>query len=219
MAAAQLMMTTKLFTFLLGLAGAAAAQTYDAAINQLRSTASFHYAIPPARALKDQILAAPTVSNMEVQFAESVVLATTPPETAMTARLALLAQMAAKGNLNAAARRKVLTGDYTGWTAELVQAAPVSATIAAGGPFATAEFQLLVFNTLADTDASSLAWQKLFKKRRAQLPLQQQLELTFVWKQKMLALPDRNAEQNAFMASLSADLMALSLQLQNTPQP
>jgi hypothetical protein len=76
-------------------------------------------------------------------------------------------------------------------------------------PQAPPEFKLQVWNILQNRSAHDC--RVFFKAYRATLPKATQVEVTQRQKDILLALPARNAKTNAWLAEVSADLVALQL--------
>lgn len=206
-------------TLVLLLAGVinAFGQTHEAAITALETAEGVKYAIgnttvtpsQAAIALKDQILQENAVSDKEAVFVMFVLKCLGAFEGEQ--RTAMLTTLAAKGSVRAQALLKLKNGTFDGWTAQMVKILPDGACIMALRPSAPPEFEALVFNTLRETPWPIPNWIKFFKEYRDSLPKEQQIAVTAELKAVLLAVPIRSDAANAFLASLSADLVALQL--------
>lgn len=184
------------------------AQTHDAAIDTLKATEGFQYTSPAAIALKDQILAESAVSEKEATF---VIVVVNRNDGTREAREAALTALAAKGSIRSQALLKVMNRSNDGWTPDMVILAPEGACRLAMADEAPEAFRLLVFDTLRQTDITAPPWQAFFKKYRSGLPKAQQVAVTAALKDRLIARSNRGDAANAFLASLSADLVALQL--------
>ena len=100
---------------------------------------------------------------------------------------------------------------HDGWTPDMIILAPEGACRLAMMDAAPESFQLLVFDTLRQTSIAAAPWQAFFKRYRSELPKAQQIAVTAALKDRLIARPNRGDAANAFLASLSADLIALQL--------
>jgi hypothetical protein len=109
--------------------------------------------------------------------------------------------------------------DVEGWTPEMVYQNAEAAARLAFMPESTDQFRDFVWNVMVDPTKPIVAAQgpylmRLFKQRRSALPLAEQIAVTQKQKELLLALPSRNNNANAWLAEMSADLIALSLEQQ-----
>jgi hypothetical protein len=116
----------------------------------------------------------------------------------------------------AAAIVKFADKDSAGWTPEMVRAQTGPAAWLALMPSASDEFRDFVWGIVTDptnpiSAARGAQLMKFFKQRRSALPVQEQIALTQQQKELLLAMPARNNSANAWLAEMSADLIALSL--------
>jgi len=183
-------------------------QTHDAAIDTLKATEGFQYTSPAAITLKDQILAESAVSEKEAKFAISVV---NSADGTVEAREAALTALAAKGSIRSQALLKVMARSHSGWTPDMIILASEGACRLAMMDAAPEAFRLLVFDTLRQTGVTAPPWQAFFKRYRSELPKPQQIAVTAALKDRLIARPNRGDAANAFLASVSADLVALQL--------
>ena len=78
-------------------------------------------------------------------------------------------------------------------------------------PTASAEFKAQAWTILQSRPASGQFAKQFFKSYRATLPKPEQFAATQRQKEILLATPDRNERQNAWLAEVSADLIAMQL--------
>lgn len=115
------------------------------------------------------------------------------------------------------AAASVRLGEWSsaGWTAEMVKESFGAAAMVAAHPNATDEFRKLVWDNMPPVATTGgPAGIGFFKKFRASLPKDQQLLATQQQKDGLLALPIRSERDNAWLAEVSADLVALQLDQQ-----
>lgn len=187
------------------------AQTHESEIFTLRNAPGFSYSSPTSVALKDSILTETAVSATEVMFVRQVLRKT---NASAEASALVITALADKGSLWAQAHIKAAGDVVTGWTQGLVLANPVAACKLALRSADSADeiaFKTLVFTTLQGSPFTSPQRIAAFKAYRAALPAEQQIIVTGQLKAVLLAVPVRSDVQNAFLASLSADLIALQL--------
>lgn len=185
------------------------AQSHEAAIKTLTGTEGFTYDSAEAVSLKNTILSQEVAASpLETNFAITVVEAVDPTPAAKQAALTTLA---AKGSVRAMAVLKIHSQDYSGWTADMVLNALPGVLNAVKKPQTPAPFKQLVFDTLVQTPHAAPAWQRFFKAHRDNLPKDEQIAVSKQVKDRLLAMPNRGEQANAFLASVSADLIALQL--------
>jgi hypothetical protein len=170
---------------------------------------NFNPASPEAVAIKDAILAQDQISASGGLIVRRVTLATEGTQ----AWHALINQNEAKGPFFAA-EKKGLNNEFTGWTEELVKNGLGAATRLALDSKAPQDLKELVWNFSQANPASSPQAKRFFKSYRSTLAKQDQLAATANQKELLLAVPVRNDNQNAWLAEVSADLIALSLDQQ-----
>jgi len=111
---------------------------------------------------------------------------------------------------------KFADGDVEGWTPEMVYQNAEAAAHLALRPESTNQFRNFVWDVMIDPTKPVVAAQgkflmQFFKERRSALPLAEQIAVTQKQKELLLALPIRNDNANAWLAEISADLIALQI--------
>ena len=184
------------------------AQTHEAAINGLKSQQGFSPSSEASITLKNTIMAEAAVSDKEALFVVTVLRHTGASREDI---LAAWEDLAAKGSVLAHAAHKAHSDDFTGWTPEMMSIGKASAAQLANNPNAPDEFKSAVFAAIRQHGFAHPQWVKFFKSYRAAMPKAQQLAVTAAEKDALIARPNRDDAANAFLASLSADLVALQL--------
>ena len=97
----------------------------------------------------------------------------------------------------------------SGWTDDVLAARPELAATLAMRPGATPQFKADVWEVFMTRSAHGC--RPFFKAYRSTLPKAAQIEATQKQKDLVLAIPTRDAAANAWLAEISADLVALQL--------
>jgi hypothetical protein len=171
---------------------------------------NYDWSSEAAQAVEAALLAKEEISNEELSFLLSALVG---PEPARIPRLseAQLATLRAKGDPTVTARFKaMLDRDTTGWTSEALKL--VGPKVASLGTAETPEFNALVIE--AFLNSAIPPYKRLFKLYRSTLDLAAQIALTAQAKDALLAVAGRTPQQDAWLAELSADLIALQLDAQ-----
>lgn len=184
------------------------AQTHEAAILALKTQEGASPASDASIALKTAIMAEDAVSDKEALFVISVLRHT---RASRAESLAAWQALAAKGSVLAQAAHKTYANDFTGWTPEMMSIGKAFAAQLANSPDAPDDFRSAVFAAVRQRGFAHPQWVRFFKSHRAAMPKAQQLAVTAAEKDALLAVPVRGDMQNAVLASLSADLIALQL--------
>jgi hypothetical protein len=160
-----------------------------------------------ATALKDAALALDTLSNDEWD----IVLGWHWANGQMAAFTnTVLPAIAPKSPRAAAVLKGRVTFDATGWTDAMLTEGKEPAFELAMRPSTPQAFKTEVWNRMQGRVIEGPE-RGFWKAQRAVLPKQAQLALTAQQKDLLLAVPTRTDEQNAWLAEVSADLIALSL--------
>lgn len=165
---------------------------------------------PEAIAIRDSIVASDTITRAEA----NIVAGVTKANEGQDAYISLFRNIAnsskrGEGAAMAHAVIKHLERDLSGWTEEMMTLRPDLAASLATHPQATPEFQDRAWAIVKNQGAHSS--RRFFKWYRAKLPKAEQIEVTRRQKEFMLAIPTRNEAANAWLAEISADLIALQL--------
>ena len=169
-------------------------------------------ASPEAIALRNEIMAAPSITVTESVIVAEVEKARGGADAYMAAfREIAASSKTGDGVTRARANVKFWDNDMTGWTDEMVAARYDLASILANRPAATPEFRNQVWSVLKSRSAALPACRALFKAQRATLTKAEQIEVTRTQKELLLAIPTRGPASNAWLAEISADLVALQL--------
>jgi hypothetical protein len=167
-----------------------------------------------ALALKNQILAGSTISKMESVIVAEVETAHGGADVYKAAFRAIAASSkTGDGVTRARATVKFWDGDTIGWTDEMVASRYDLACALASRPTASTEFKNQVWSVLKTRSAHPGGCRAFFKAQRATLPKAEQIEVTRTQKELLLAIPTRDAAANAWLAEISADLVALQLDI------
>ena len=167
-------------------------------------------ASPEAIAIKDSIMAGATITRNEV-----FIVAASPKPTAATLpirrRSARLpeAPRAARAFPGRGHPSSIWDGDMSGWAEDILAARPELAATLAMRPGATPQFKADVWAVFMTRSAHGC--RPFFKAYRSTLPKAAQIEATQKQKDLVLAIPTRDAAANAWLAEISADLVALQL--------
>lgn len=175
---------------------------------RLAQGTNFSAALPEAIAIKDGIVAQDAISQREADIVLSVLDATGSREQRNAAILPWVGK-----SPRLAAVAKTASRDYDGWTPEMFSqglgwAMWMSSRDAAPQEFRDATWAAFVAAPIIPKEKSHM---KFFKSYRATRPKAEQLAVTAQQKELLLAVPTRTAEQNAWLAEVSADLIALQL--------
>jgi hypothetical protein len=173
---------------------------------QTAGHANYDWSSEAAQAVEAALLAKEEISNVELNFLLSALVG---PEGVRTSRLSesQVAALRAKGPVAAAFFKYVFDGDTTGWTSEALKL--VGPAVAILGTAETPEFNALVIETFLHS--AHPRYKRLFKLYRSTLDRAAQIALTAQAKDALLAVAGRTPQQDAWLAELSADLIALSL--------
>jgi hypothetical protein len=167
--------------------------------------ANFSPTSAEAVAIKDAILAQDQISKNETYIVQHVLMDGTG-DWNDEARAVVRAN-ASKSPMFAA-RVKFWDKDPTGWTQEMIEESAGLAYGTASLPTASPEFKAQVWEVAKNERGGAT---KFFKTYRSTLPKAEQIAATEQQKAIMLAITQRSEKQNAWLAEISADLIALSL--------
>lgn len=168
-------------------------------------------ASPEATVIVDAILAAPTITKKELGIADKVIRKNKGEAAVIKNTRAIAASgKGGKGVLAAKAMVKKLDGDPSGWTAEMVANTQNKALTVIYRTKGNQKLQDLVWADLQRTSAAGFG-RKFWKAYRATLPQAEQIAATKRQKEVLLAISDRDDAANAWLAAVSADLIALQL--------
>jgi hypothetical protein len=171
-------------------------------------------ASPEALALKNQILASPTLTVVESVIVAEVETARGGIEAYKAAFRAIAASSkTGDGVTRARANVKFWDGDTNGWTDEMFEIRPELASALAVRPTTTPDFKNRLWSVVKNRSAHNGACRAFFKAQRATLTKAEQIEVTRTQKELLLAIPTRDAAANAWLAEISADLVALQLDI------
>ncbi len=106
---------------------------------------------------------------------------------------------------------KYWDGDTTGWTDAMIRARLDSAIQLASNAPEINEFSRNVWIVMSERPALSFHAKRFFKKFRATLTKEEQIVITTKQKNMLISLSNRTPEVNAWLAEISADLIALQL--------
>jgi hypothetical protein len=169
-------------------------------------------ASPEAIAIKDGILAGATITRTEIFAVASITRANGGEEAYRTAfRTIAGSNKSGAGVSWARACVKFWDGDMSGWTEDILAARPELAGTLAMRPGATPQFKADVWAAFLTRSAHNC--RPFFKAYRSTLPKAAQIEVTRTQKELLLAIPTRDAAANAWLAEISADLVALQLDI------
>ena len=161
-----------------------------------------------AGAIKARIEPLPAFSDVEAYFLIRWLIANYPT---WEERFPVMAAWDGKC-ANFTAQLKEWRKETTGWTPELIKANDgLFALRCAKLDNASPEFRAAVFDVLRAKLLSDRERQSYFKWYRASLPAPDQIAATQEQKAMLLAKLNRNEAENAWLAEVSADLIALQL--------
>jgi hypothetical protein len=167
---------------------------------------------PEAAAIKDSIMAQGAITKAEVWIVADVAKANGGAPAYQVAFRAIVAgNKTGVGASWARACVKFWDNDMSGWTDELLALRYDLASALANRPDATPQFKAEVWQVVKNRNANGWASRSFFKTYRSTLPKAAQLEATKQQKDILLAVPTRSAGENAWLAEISADLVALQL--------
>jgi hypothetical protein len=167
-------------------------------------------ASPEAIAIKDGIMAGATITRTEIFTVASITKANGGEAAYQTAfRTIAGSNKSGAGVSWARACVKFWDGDMSGWTEDVLAARPELAGTLAMRPGATPQFKADVWAAFMTRSAHNC--RPFFKAYRSTLPKAAQIEATQKQKDIVLAIPVRDAAANAWLAEISADLVALQL--------
>lgn len=171
---------------------------------------------PAALTLRDSILAADVIGKMDLSVLLAIVYARTEgsavaKKAAVDAAATAIAtsNKTGEGKFTAQALLKQWSNDPEGWSDQMVQTEPEIAASVALNVNSSPGFRTSVWNVIKNRKAVANA--AFFKAYRGTLPKAEQIAVTQTQKDIMLAIPQRNAADNAWLAEISADLVALQL--------
>ena len=172
---------------------------------------------PQANKIANDIIAGSAITQREIQIINKVNKSSGDAVYREALRTIAASNKKGKGVLVAQAQCKVWDRDTSGWTPEMIAAKVNLAAALAWREEAPPKFKEKVWTTLLTQSAHAASCRKFFKQYRATLPKAEQLEATRKQKDLVLAIPERNDEANAWLAEMSADLIALQLDTAPTP--
>jgi hypothetical protein len=171
---------------------------------------------PGALAIRDMIVASEVVEKWDIDLLVKLTKGTTEGDAAakgdavQTAIRAIATSSKTGGGVIAAqAIVKAWDRDLSGWSDEMIVARPDLAANLAVRAEASQEFKDRVWFVLKEGRAT--AAKEFFKTYRSTLPKAEQVAVTQRQKDLILAIPQRDASANAWLAEISADLVALQL--------
>jgi hypothetical protein len=167
-------------------------------------------ATPEGVAIKDAVLEGTTVTAMEAWIVMAVAKAQGGEPARVEATRALAkTDKTGKGMSAVRAMVKFWDNNMEDWTSEMLEAAPTLAGALAAQPNATPAFRDAVWAVIRDRSAHDN--RAFFKNYRSTLPKAEQIAVTQKQKNLVLAIPSRDVASNAWLAEISADLVALQL--------
>ena len=169
-------------------------------------------ASPEAIPIKDSILAGDAITRIEAN-AIALVIQAQGGDDAYRTTFRSLAQSSKSGEGVSMIRAivKHWDGETTGWTEEMLAIRPDLGAALANRKNAAPEFKEQVWSVLKDVSAHAYHSRIFFKAYRSALPKAQQIEVSRKQKDLVLAIPTRGPDANAWLAEISADLVALQL--------
>lgn len=167
---------------------------------------------PEAIGIRDSIVAGNTITRTEANIVAIVTKAAGGQDAYLTTFRAIAGSSKTGAGVSMArAIIKYLDSDISDWTEEMIAIRPDLAGNLAARPTATEAFKDQTWAVVKNRSAHG--WRTFFKGYRAKLPKAEQIEVTRRQKEFMLAIPARDAAANAWLAEISADLIALQLDL------
>jgi hypothetical protein len=106
---------------------------------------------------------------------------------------------------------KAQNNDTSNWTDEMIQQGFRYVVYLAARPDASQSFRDRVWLVAKNKALSEIAERNFFKAYRATQPLANQIEISAKQKELLLAIPKRTEMENAWLAEISADLIALQI--------
>jgi hypothetical protein len=171
---------------------------------------------PGALAIRDMVLASQVVEPWDIDILIKIVKATTEGDAAAKSEAvgAAIRAIAASAKTGAGvpaaqAMVKVWDRDLSGWSDEMIFVRPDLAAKLGLRADASPEFKARVWLVLKERRA--MPSKEFFKTYRSTLPKSEQVAVTQRQKDLILAIPQRDASANAWLAEISADLVALQL--------
>lgn len=165
-----------------------------------------------AVAIKDSIMTQATITKAEAWIVADVATASGGLAAYQAAFRAIVAGIKTGVGLSwARACVKFWDNDMAGWTDELLSLRYDLACALASRLEATPQFKVEVWQVLKSRNANGWACRQFFKTYRSTLPKAVQLEVTKQQKDILLAVQTRSAGENAWLAEISADIVALQL--------
>jgi hypothetical protein len=172
---------------------------------------------PEAVAIKDAILAQERITKAEASIIRAVLASSAGGSTQLkhwpAEAIAVVRENASKSP-QFAAIAKYWDRDPTGWTPEMIEDGLSWTYSLALLPAAPAEFKAQIWERAKNAKGDNATANKFFKAYRATLPKAEQIAATAQQKALLVAVPSRSPAQNAWLAEISADLIALSLDQQ-----
>ena len=172
----------------------------------LKNSADFNPASPEAEAIKSAILAKPSTTATEAVIVKQSMEAV----GGVDAWIAVARSIEDKSPF-AAAAVKWADKDPDGWTPAMLTEGVDYVVNTATLPTASADFKARAWAIVQTRPASGMFAKAFFKSYRATLPKPEQLVATQRQKDILLATPNRTETQNAWLAEVSADLVAMQL--------
>lgn len=167
--------------------------------------------IETATALYNKILLEDSLNTNELIIIQTIARLKNPTLENEIVRQLAASDKQGNGILTAKAIVKFWDKELNGWTNELINVRPDLASALALLGQASPTFKTSVFNIIKEKSCSGYNEKRLFKEQRALLTKEEQVELTRIQKQLMIAFPNRDSAANAWLAEVSADLVALEL--------
>jgi hypothetical protein len=163
---------------------------------------------PEAAAIKNGIMASGSITEREFRIVDRI---TPRAEKQAFIRTLAASNKTGEGISIARAWVKLWDKDFTGWTPETIEKFRLTAAQLAVLPEAPLDFKEKVWAVVSSRPAAKPQLSAFFKFYRKDLPLAQQVEVTRQQKVLTLAIPARSGAENAWLAEISADLIALQL--------
>lgn len=171
---------------------------------------------PGALAIRDMIDASKVLEKPDIHILTNITKATTEGDAAAkteavqkAVRAIAASSKTGSGVATAQAMVKSWDRDLSGWSDDMILARPDLAAGLAQRANATPEFKVRVWLALKDYPAFNA--KPFFKTYRSTLPKSEQIAVTQRQKDIILAIPQRSPAANAWLAEISADLVALQL--------